>query len=386
MAYDETGLDPEIERLSDKWAKDPTSLVFAPLADAYRRSNLVDEAIQVLEKGLKNHPNYTSARIVLGRCYQDKRMFELAREEFRKVLSFDPHNFVALRLMGDVSLAMAQKDQAIEVYRELLELQPTNAELREILENLQAEAKELAPEPPPRETEEARAGPGKSFADFFATPAGLSDAREPSGSGETKELPTSLDPHSVLAEAEPVADLEAVPSSTPDAAPPSTHERAPAFAEFLEPQPVPAAEPVAEEREPALPEEEEEEKPFVTVTLAQIYERQGFKDKALEIYRQILAAEPSNAEVRAKVEELSRELHPGEPLAEAPEQPAEEVALTDLLAQDAEQQGPAPPGAPAPQKREEEKREKEEAAPETAEKMDLQSFQSWLHGLKGGRG
>src|SRR3990172_7952133 len=75
MAKNEAALDPEIERLSEKYSKDPNSLVFAYLADAYRRSNLIDEAIDIVKRGLQIHPHYSSAHIVLGCCFRDKRMY-----------------------------------------------------------------------------------------------------------------------------------------------------------------------------------------------------------------------------------------------------------------------------------------------------------------------
>ncbi len=42
-----------------------------------------------------------------------------------------------------------------------------------------------------------------------------------------------------------------------------------------------------------------------TLTLAQIYELQGLKTEALEIYKEILTADPSNAEARAAIRRLS---------------------------------------------------------------------------------
>ena len=67
-------LPPEIEKYHEKWRKDPTSRVFAQLADAYRKTGMLDEAIEVCVEGLKVHPSYNSARVVLGRAYLEKGM------------------------------------------------------------------------------------------------------------------------------------------------------------------------------------------------------------------------------------------------------------------------------------------------------------------------
>ncbi|MDR2153040.1 MAG: tetratricopeptide repeat protein [Helicobacteraceae bacterium] len=42
-----------------------------------------------------------------------------------------------------------------------------------------------------------------------------------------------------------------------------------------------------------------------TLTLASIYELQGLKDEASEIYRDILSADPNNAEARVALRRLS---------------------------------------------------------------------------------
>ena len=42
-----------------------------------------------------------------------------------------------------------------------------------------------------------------------------------------------------------------------------------------------------------------------TLTLANIYELQGLKEEALEIYREILKKDPSNAEAKIAVRRLS---------------------------------------------------------------------------------
>lgn len=386
----EPGLDPQIEKLSDKWAREPTSLVFAPLADAYRRSNLLDEAIQVLEKGLEKHPNYLSARLILGRCYRDKRMFELARQEFDRVLSSDPQNLVALRLKGDVSVPLGQKDVAIENYQRLLELQPTNQEVRDILADLgPAEPVQEVPPPEPApigpepETAEPRPEMGEPtpeghLADFFDMPPGLSDTEDPSApeaatTGQPRELQSAFDPHAILSEAEPVDDLHSSPNKLSETSP-SSEEKGPGFAEFLKPAGAEEQRTEPPSGETTVPE----------LTLAEIYEDQGFKEKALEAYQQMLLEDPDNMEIKAKVAELSRELgreggspteKPSEePIAQPPDEPAhQEVSLDDLFKEGTEETQSGPPPS---------EETKGEPPSEEKKEEDLQGFQSWLEGLK----
>ena len=68
----------------EKLVEDPNSRVFAPLAEAYRKSGMLDEAIQVCLEGLKIHPTYISGRVALARAYYEEKMLGEAKEEFEK--------------------------------------------------------------------------------------------------------------------------------------------------------------------------------------------------------------------------------------------------------------------------------------------------------------
>lgn len=49
---------PHFREYIRRYQEDPTSRVFAPLAEAYRRLGRVDEAIDICLEGLKHHPEF----------------------------------------------------------------------------------------------------------------------------------------------------------------------------------------------------------------------------------------------------------------------------------------------------------------------------------------
>jgi tetratricopeptide (TPR) repeat protein len=75
-------------------------------------------------------------------------------------------------------------------------------------------------------------------------------------------------------------------------------------------------------------EAEEELDEFTTVTVAEIYTKQGLIEEALRIYQRILAKEPGNAEVASKLEALKLK-HGVKPAAKAPGSPAAPLARLD---------------------------------------------------------
>ena len=63
-------LDERIERCLTILADNPHSQVFAALAEAYRRRGDLGRAFSVCKNGLKHHPDYAPAHIVMAKHYR----------------------------------------------------------------------------------------------------------------------------------------------------------------------------------------------------------------------------------------------------------------------------------------------------------------------------
>ena len=82
--------DARIRDLKRRLELDPGSRLFVTLAEEYRKSGLVAEALSTLQKGLLAHPTYLSAQVALGRAYLEAGQITEAIATFNKVLSNDP--------------------------------------------------------------------------------------------------------------------------------------------------------------------------------------------------------------------------------------------------------------------------------------------------------
>jgi tetratricopeptide (TPR) repeat protein len=143
MATDPT--TTEINELKKKLEENSDSLVFAALADAYRKKGRLDEAFNVCKKGLEKNPSYTSARVVLGRIYGEQGKVEEAASEFKKVLEFDPDNLMAHSMLGSILMEKNDYQAAIEEYQKILSLNPddedTQSHLKQAIEKAAGESK-----------------------------------------------------------------------------------------------------------------------------------------------------------------------------------------------------------------------------------------------------
>src|SRR5262245_66293331 len=60
-----------IRRYEERLMRDPSSLAFAPLADAYRKIGRTREAINLCREGLARFQHYTTARMILAKAHLD---------------------------------------------------------------------------------------------------------------------------------------------------------------------------------------------------------------------------------------------------------------------------------------------------------------------------
>ena len=90
----------DLDDLFEKYRRAPDSYVFVILADACRKIQRTEEALEICEAGVERHPGYASGYVVKGKCLYDLGRFDAARDAFKKVLEFDEHNLVALKFLG----------------------------------------------------------------------------------------------------------------------------------------------------------------------------------------------------------------------------------------------------------------------------------------------
>ncbi len=141
----------EIEKLEARYRENPKGRNFAPLADAYRKAALIDNAIELCQAGLQLHPDYVSGHIVLGRCLVDKKDDSGAEGVFQRVLDLDPENILALRVLAEIAERNERFAAAAEWLNRLLLADPMNGEAAEGLSRVRGKAATQVPAPTPEE-------------------------------------------------------------------------------------------------------------------------------------------------------------------------------------------------------------------------------------------
>ncbi len=121
-----TASHSKLEKICEK---NPTSILFARLADNFLQKGNLKRALEVCKRGLRYRPSYVAGHLVMGKCYFASERLEEARQEFQKVLQLDPDNVSAFWHLGTIEQEMGWEDTALNHFRKAFALDPFNQEL-----------------------------------------------------------------------------------------------------------------------------------------------------------------------------------------------------------------------------------------------------------------
>jgi tetratricopeptide (TPR) repeat protein len=123
-----TGNAVEIDRLALALAKDPASKVFIPLAEEYGKAGMWEEAVAVLEDGLKIYPGFITAMVALGRAYEQMNQPVKAKAILEESIKVSPDNLRAHRTLAKLYAAQGAKEAAIRSCNVILLVNPHDQE------------------------------------------------------------------------------------------------------------------------------------------------------------------------------------------------------------------------------------------------------------------
>jgi tetratricopeptide (TPR) repeat protein len=309
--------NPRIDELRKKLQAEPGSRLFAQLAEELRKTGDLAGAIAVAREGLQKNPGFWSARMTLGRALFDTGDLPGAKSEFEAVVKAAPDNIHAGRYLAECLEGAGDLGGALARLEQTTTLSPSDPLLRERIDELRARMAA-------RDQEPAR-GAGRAADDVAPIPVseydGPFEIEGPTGAGVgTQQLQEAAagDPEF---EMEGAQDLGAWATS---AGPPEelvgTGSESMVVEEFevLETEPgeelgttpfaeAPATNAPTWAATAAVETAGRPDTGLDSPTLAELYLSQGLTEKARDVYRRIVAADPRHREARARLVELDAE-------------------------------------------------------------------------------
>ena len=260
----------EIKSLDERLTRDPDSFCFARLSEVYLKVGLAADALHTARAGVARHPGYLAGQRALAMACHVNGLHEESRALLEKVTAVMPEDVDAQKVYAGLCVQAGDTAEALKAYTTVLDFSPDDVQCRHQLDALQH---------------------GERLEPYSSPSVAVVESEDNDEDDEILELQ----------ESDIVEDEEASGS---------------------EEEPFPA------ETAAAVPPHHD---PLSTLTLAELYEQQGFTAKALDIYRAILADDPGNEQLREKIAGLEQQ--------EAGEAPAaEEVMPEEAAADEAEEE------------------------------------------------
>ncbi|MGA1863480.1 MAG: tetratricopeptide repeat protein [bacterium] len=117
----------QIKALEARYRKNIDSHLFFPLADAYVKADMLDQAEVILREGLCNHPKYCAAKALLGEVLFKKGDLGDAQIQLEEVIEMVPDNIMAHKLLIEIYKRTGLKER---YERELMTLKMIDHEER----------------------------------------------------------------------------------------------------------------------------------------------------------------------------------------------------------------------------------------------------------------
>ncbi len=120
-------ISPEfLTRYQSIYNENPESKVFAPLAEAYRKIGLLDEALKVCEKGVPLHPEFPGGHLILSKILIEKDQLKKAIDPLIRTTDLSPENILAHKLLAETYMKLRQPKKALSSYKMVLLLNPND--------------------------------------------------------------------------------------------------------------------------------------------------------------------------------------------------------------------------------------------------------------------
>lgn len=263
MEKESTSFWAEIKKYEDTLTRDPKSYCFAPLSELYRKLGLLDDAVAVAKKGIEVHPLYIGGFMALGRALYEKGSRDEAKAALEKVVLATPENLLAQRILSHIYQDEGNLPAAERALQLLVTFNPEDKESAIALEVLQRSMCRPEDGEPHSSSSPDLIENGSGVSSEVSCPT---EDMYLSVSTARRELPVALDPEDSLEQSWSAEDSFSFDET---------------------------------------PETETGIFPLPTITLAELYEGQGFLEKALEVYRDLLRKDPESCLLKERSAALS---------------------------------------------------------------------------------
>lgn len=285
-------VSPEIAKLSEKLQKEPGSKIFFNLAEEYFKGGMLEEALIVLQTGLKVHPSYLGAKVLLGKVYAGQNKVKEAKELFEQILKVNPDNLIVNKKLALIYFDDKLFNEAEKCCNQVLFFSSKDADAITLLQKIKEGRTASEPRPPEVKFPEPPPLPAVT-PEISETPVNRIEIAQ---SAKEIEPPSEA----LISVAPPVTEEVSLNGKKDDNGLEKPEpENQFDFADIMKEEvKAPPARSGSSEKGEGRSKENLE-----TMALAELYIKQGHYQKGIEIYQKLLDQDPYNETVRQQLED-----------------------------------------------------------------------------------
>ncbi len=129
-----TEIDDRISKCERILVEDPNSQIFAALADSYRKKGEFERAFRICQNGLKVHPSYGAAHVIMSKINLDRGLYDWAEIEAKRAAELDGRTRTIEMLLAEIYIYKGEFASAIKLLKRLHESDPSNAQIKKLLD------------------------------------------------------------------------------------------------------------------------------------------------------------------------------------------------------------------------------------------------------------
>lgn len=141
---DTVELDDRITKCEKILSSDSNSQIFAALADAYRKKGDISKAREICQAGLKIHPNYASARVVMAKIHLFNEDYVAAKDELNKAIESSGRSRAIDILEAEIFVRIGNTGEAKIILKRLFESDPQDDIVRNLLSMIGEKAPQVS--------------------------------------------------------------------------------------------------------------------------------------------------------------------------------------------------------------------------------------------------
>lgn len=127
--------DKTIEEYQVILMRNPSAKVFAPLAEAYRKMGLLQQALETCERGVKYNPDYPSGLVAYGKILFELKKYEEAVAVFERATNLKSDNILAHKIKALALIKLNKYAEALEAYKYVQFLNPNDEQANKFINN-----------------------------------------------------------------------------------------------------------------------------------------------------------------------------------------------------------------------------------------------------------